>query len=62
MHSEALLVTQFAFLDSKIYLKSNLGVQNEPCGQNRNFWFFLKKFEGTAMQFKKLYSVMITSI
>ena len=34
MHSEAMLVTQFPSLDSKIYLKPNLGVENEPYGQN----------------------------
>ena len=54
MHSEALLVTESASLDSKIYLKPNLEVLNEPCGQNRFFLFFLKKFKSTAMQFKKL--------
>ena len=54
MQSKPLLVTEFASLESKIYLKLNLGVQNEPRGQNRIFWFFQKKCKGTAMQFKKL--------
>ena len=52
MQSEALLVTLFASLDSKIYLKPNLGVQNEPCGQNRIVLIFPKECKGTAMQLK----------
>ena len=54
MYSEARLVTKRASLHSKVYVKPNLGVQKEPCGQNRIFLLFLKKFEGTVMQFKKL--------
>ena len=52
MQSKALLVTLFASLEPKIYLKPNLGVQNEPYGQNRIFLFFLKKCKGTAMNYK----------
>ena len=52
MQSKALLVKLFASLEPKIYLKPNLGVQNEPYGQNRIFLFFLKKCKGTAMNYK----------
>ena len=47
------LLYLFAPLASKMYLKPNLGVQNEPCVQNGIFRFLLKKCKGTAMQFKK---------
>ena len=45
MHSESLLVTWFASLVSKTYLKPNLGVQNESCGQNNFFFIFPKEIQ-----------------
>ena len=51
MHSEELLVAQFTSLDSKIYLKPNLGVKDEPCVQNRIFFSLIP----IPMQFKKLW-------
>ena len=53
MHSEALLVTRFTSLDSKIYLKPNLGAQKELYGQNI-YIFFLKKFNRTDIHLKTL--------
>ena len=44
MHSEALLFTEFTSLDFK----------NLSYVVKIEFLIFLKKFEGTAMQFKKL--------
>ena len=58
MQLKAMLVTQFASLEPKICLKPNLGVQNEPCGRNRIFCFFLKKCKGAAMQFKNYFKTI----